>query len=162
MTEKQNRNKVLLVIIGILLVSNIAMIFLFLSQRDGGRPQRPDRKAYIASFLEKEIGFSKEQLKQYDTLSDNHKERMKNTFDNMRNRKEEQFKTLAAGGFSDSVISQVAKQSAGGQEAMEVQMFTHLRSIRNLCTDAQRPKFDSLFYKVFNRRNPDGKKEEKK
>lgn len=162
MTEKQNRNKMLLVIIGILLIANIAMLCLFLAQKDDHRPQRPDRKAYIAAFLEKEIGFSKEQLKQYDTLSDLHKERMKATFENMRNRKEEQFKSLAAGDFSDSVINRVAAQSANGQELMEVQMFTHLRSIRNLCTDAQRPKFDSLFYKVFNRRNQETKKDQKK
>ena len=155
MTEKQNRNKVLIVIIAILLIGNIAMLCLFLAQRGDGKPQRPDRKAYISAFLEKEIGFSKDQLAQYDTLSDHHRERMKSTFDNMRGRKEDQFKALAAGGFTDSVISEVAARSAAGQQAVEVQMFTHLRSIRNLCTDAQRPKFDSTFYKVFSRRGPD-------
>lgn len=163
MTEKQNRNKVLLLIIAVLLIGNAAMLAVFLMNKGGDdKPGRPDRKAYIAKFLEKEIGFSKAQLQQYDTLSEGHRARMKARFENIRNRKDEQFKEVARGGFSDSVINAVASASASSQQQVEVLMFTHMRSIRNICTEEQKPRFDSLFYKVFNRRPGEGKKDQKK
>ncbi len=159
MIDKQNRSKVFILIIGILLVANIAMLSFFLWNKDDGRQgKRPDRSAMISSFLEKEIGFSKQQLVQYDTLSNRHKEQMKAMFDKLRGTKDQQFKQLTAGDFSDSVINSVADQSAASQKMMEMQMFNHLRSIRMLCTPEQLPKFDSLFVKVLNRRGGEGKK----
>ena len=35
---------------------------------------------------------------------------------------------------------------------MEVRMFNHLKRIRMLCTPGQRPRFDSLFVRILNRR----------
>ena len=79
-------------------------------------------------------------------------------FESHRASKDKQFKELAAGNFSDSVINRVADQSAGSQKIMELQMFNHLKNIRMLCTPEQLPKFDSLFVKILNRRGGEGKK----
>jgi len=159
MINKQNRSKVFLTIIGILLVANIAMITFFIMKKDTDRHQkRPDRKEMIANFLKNEIGFSTAQLQQYDTLSTRHRENIKIMFDSLRSTKDKQFKDLTAGNFSDSVINSVAEQSAVSQKIMELQMFNHLKNIRMLCTPEQLPKFDSLFVKVLNRRNSEGRK----
>lgn len=159
MMEKQNNNKVLISIIAILLVSNIAILTFFLMKKDGGRMEkRPDRKAMIADFLKKEIGFSEAQLQQYDTLSDRHRESVKKMFESLRSSKDKQFKQLTAGDFSDSIINNVADQSAASQKTMELQMFNHLKNIRTLCTPEQLPKFDSLFVKILNRRGGEGRK----
>lgn len=159
MINKQNRSKVFLTIIGILLVANIAMITFFIMKKDTDRHQkRPDRKEMIANFLKNEIGFSTAQLQQYDTLSTRHRENIKIMFDSLRSTKDKQFKDLTAGNFSDSVINSVADQSAVSQKIMELQMFNHLKNIRMLCTPEQLPKFDSLFVKVLNRRNSEGRK----
>jgi protein CpxP len=159
MINKQNRSKVFLSIIAILLVANIALLTFFLMRKDNGHfDKRPDRKAMIADFLKKEIGFSDAQLQQYDTLSDRHRESIKTMFDSLRSSKDNQFKQLTAGGFSDSVINSVADQSAASQKFMELQMFGHLKSVRMLCTPEQLPKFDSLFVKVLNRHGGEGRK----
>jgi hypothetical protein len=159
MIDKQNRNKVLLLIIGILLIANIVMVSFFIMKKDGRKQERrPDRKTMIADFLQKEIGFNQQQLQQYDTLSNRHRENMKAMFEKLRGTKDLQFKQLAAGDFSDSVINSVADQSAASQKIMEVQMFGHLKSIRMLCTPGQLPKFDSLFVKILNRRGGEGRK----
>lgn len=161
MINKQNRSKVFLAIIGILLVANIALVSFFLLKKDGGkREKRPDKKAMISAFLKNEIGFDTVQLKQYDTLSDRHKENMKKMMDSLRSPKDLQFKELAAGGFSDSVMNSLAEQSATVQKAMELRMFNHLRKIRLLCTPEQQPKFDSLFGKVFSKKGGDSKKKD--
>lgn len=159
MMEKQNRSKVFLVIIGILLIANIAMLSFFLMKKDNGRNEkRPDRKAMIADFLKKEIGFNQAQLQQYDTLSDRHRDNVRKMYDNHRSSKDNQFKQLAASNFSDSIINNMADQSAASQKIMELQMFNHLKNIRALCTPEQLPKFDSLFVKILNRRGGEGRK----
>jgi Spy/CpxP family protein refolding chaperone len=159
MINKQNRSKVFLSIIAILLVANIALVYFFLMKKDGEKPtKRLDRTAMIADFLKKEIGFDTVQLQQYYALSNRHKENMKKMFDSLRSSKDNQFAALTAGNFSDSLMNSIAEKSAASQKIMELQMFNHLKSIRLLCTAGQQPKFDSLFVKVLNRRGGEGRK----
>lgn len=162
MINKQNRSKIFLTIIGILLVANIALVSFLLLRKDGIKHerQRQDRKAVISNFLKTEIGFDTLQLKQYDILSDKHKENLKKAMDSLRSSKEKQFKELAAANFSDSAMSAIANQSATTQQAMELQMFNHLKRIRLLCTPGQLPKFDSTFGKVLSKRGYEGRKKE--
>jgi periplasmic protein CpxP/Spy len=159
MADTQNRNKVYIMIIAILLVTNVAMLSLFLMKKEPEkREKRPDRKTMIAEFLKNEIGFTAAQLQQYDELSTKHQENVKKMFENHRASKDKQFKELAASDFSDSAINTVADQSAEAQKTIELQMFNHLKNIRTLCTKEQLPKFDSLFAKVLNRRGEGRKK----
>ncbi|MBK8522150.1 MAG: hypothetical protein IPL54_15195 [Chitinophagaceae bacterium] len=159
MINKENRSKVFLTIIGILLVANITLVSFFLLKKDDSkREKRPDRKAMISAFLKNEIGFDTVQLMQYDTLSNRHKENMKKMMDSLRIPKEQQFKELATVNFSDSAMNSLAEQSATVQKIMELRMFNHLRKIRLLCTPEQLPKFDSLFGKVFSRKGGEGNK----
>lgn len=154
MINNQNKNKVYIIIIAILFIANIAMLAFFLQKKEGvNNFNRGDRKAFMVNFLQKELGFNQSQLLQYDTLSNQLHEKMGTLFENIRNNKNEQFKQLVAGNFSDTTINMVAEKSAANQKIMEVQMSNHIKSIRQLCTPEQLPKFDSLFIKVYNRRN---------
>lgn len=161
MINTQNKSKVLVAIIVMLMLANIVLVSFFLLKKDTGRRDKhEDRKAMIAGFLKNEIGFSTAQLQRYDTLSNNHRDNIRKMFDSLRSSKDKQFKQLAAGNFSDSVMNTVAEQSAISQKLMELQMFNHLKNIRALCTADQLPKFDSLFVKVLNKRGGDGRKKD--
>ena len=163
MLANQNRNKVFLVIIAILLLTNIAMLGILLQKKVPGKESgaKPDKKAFISNLLQKEIGFSSEQLVQYDTLSSLHRQKMGKLYDGMRSNKTPQFKQLVAVSFNDTAINAIADQSTAAQRIIEVNMFNHIKSIRMLCTPEQLPKFDSLFVKVFNWREESRKKVEK-
>jgi len=155
-----NKSKLYLLIIGILLVTNIAVLFFLLrGQHDeGGHPPRNDRGAMMRDFLQNEIGFSAQQLQQYDTLSKQHRENTKAQFDSLRSSKEQEFKELGSRGFSDSAIFEMVGRSAEKQKTMEFQLLNHFAAIRKLCTAEQQPKFDSLFYKIWNKKKkPDEK-----
>jgi hypothetical protein len=159
MINKQNRSKVFLAIIGILLIANIALVsFLLLKKEDGRHEKKTDRKTIIAHFLKNEIGFDTAQLRQYDSLSSGHQGNMKKLMDSLRGTKEKQFKELAAANFSDSAMNSIAELSSASQKAMELRTFNHLKKIRLLCRPEQLPKFDSTFGKVLSRRNGDNKK----
>lgn len=159
MIKTTNNSKVLVAIIVILMITNIVLVSLYLFDHEGGkRENRMDRKAMIAGFLKDEIGFNTGQLQQYDILSNKHSENIKNMSDSLKSSRDIQFRQLAAGGFSDSVMNMVADQSAASQKMMTMQMYNHVKKIRLLCTPGQLPRFDSLFGKVLGKRGNEGRK----
>jgi protein CpxP len=158
MTTKPN-NKILLLIIGILLLTNISMLLFFINSRPAERRgMRSERKAMMTAFLQKEIGFSQQQLQQYDSLNALHRSKVKTMFEDAGKEKENQFKQLAASNFSDSSINVNAGLAAGKQKEIEVEIFANVKNIRSICTPEQQPKFDSLFYPLLNKRMGDRKK----
>ena len=157
----QTKSKLYLLIIGILLVTNIAMLFFFMGNKDEGRRggnRGNDRGAMMRDFFQEEIGFNDAQLQQYDTLSKQGKEKMKADMEALKNSKVEQFKELGAKGFSDAAIAAVINQSAEKQKMMELQMMNHFATIRKICTAEQLPKFDSSFYKIWSKKKKPGEK----
>ncbi len=154
-----SKNKILIIAVIILLLTNAVMLFFFLNKGEGKRGPRNGREAAMIEFLKNDIGFNDQQMQQYDTLSKQHREKIRATFDEMRSNKEQQLKELGAAGFSDSAIAIVVNNAAEKQKIVEQGMLQHFAEIRKLCTDAQRPKFDSLFYKVMSRKG-DKKKQD--
>ncbi len=158
---KDNSKKIFILIIAILLIANSALLVLYLQQSSSeNQHKRPDRKAYIAAFLKKDIGFSQEQLAKYDTLSDNHRKKISQLFDQQRANKAVQFKQMVLSDFSDSIINTEAEASAASQKNAELLLFIHMKNIRLLCTPQQLPAFDTLFAKVITR--PSGEEGRKK
>lgn len=157
----QTKSKLFLLIIAILLLTNIAMLFfVFNKDKDGGKKPQFDRNAAAKEFLQKDIGFTPQQLQQYDTLAKQHREKMKSNFEDMRKAKELLFKEVGTQAFSDSAIKQAITKSAEKQKGMEAQFYSNMMEVRKLCTAEQLPKFDSLFYKMWSHKPK--KAEEKK
>ncbi len=155
----QPKSKILLIIIGILLVANLVLLCFFITNKPAEKKgMRGDRKAMITAFLKNDIGFSQQQIQQYDSLNQLHHTKVKTMFDEARNDKEKQFKQMTSDGFSDSAISNAAYLFANKQKQIQTAMFKHFKDIRGLCTPQQQPKFDSLFYSMLNRRNDERKK----
>ncbi len=154
----QPKSKILITIIGILLITNIALLSFYFLNRPAPNKVRADRAAMISAFLQNDLGFNQQQLKQYDSLNTQHRILIKAKFDEMRLNKENEFKQLTKDNFSDSSINNSAASFAGKQKEVEITMFKYFKDIRNLCTPQQLPKFDSSFYKIMNRRNDERKK----
>jgi len=158
--SSSSKTKILVTAVVFLLLTNIAVLVFFLCCK--GPDKRNDhgggREAMMRNFLQKDIGFTDQQLQQYDTLAKIHKENTKSSMDEMRNSREQDFKEISSGGFNDSIISQVATRSSARQKDMLGKMFLYFKDIRKLCMPDQQPKFDSLFYKIWNRKDDKRKK----
>jgi len=155
----QSKNKILLIIIGILLITNIALVsFYSLSKPAEKKGVRPDRTAMISAFLKNELKFSQPQLSQYDSLSNQHRILIKAKFDAIKKEKESEFNQLTQDNFNDSSINNTAVLFSTKQKEIEIIMFNYFKDIRNLCTPEQQPKFDSLFYKMLTKKNDARKK----
>jgi periplasmic protein CpxP/Spy len=147
--KTQSTTKILILIIGILLVANIAELALFLTKKETHK----DKKTIISEFLQKEIGFNESQMQQYDSLSDEHHKEMKASMEEIRTNKDEEFKQLAGSRFSDSAIHSIAFQSVEKQQALELQLLEYIKEIRKICTPDQQAIFDTSFYKVLSKKN---------
>jgi protein CpxP len=151
--------RILMLVAVILLLTNICMLVFFLYNKESGRRgAHGGREGMMTEFLQKEIGFTPQQIQQYDSLNKQHREKMKALFEEAGKNREAQVKQLAAAGFSDSVINSISIQSAEKQKQLMVQMFGNLKDIRQICSPAQLPKFDSLIYKVIGRHGGDVRK----
>jgi len=158
--SSSSKTKILVTAVIFLLLTNIAMLVFFLCCKGPGRKDNHGggREAMMRTFLQKDIGFTAQQMQQYDTLAKNHKENMKSSMDAVRNNREQDLKEISSNGFNDSVISLAATRSSARQKEMLEKMFLYFKDIRNLCSPEQQPKFDSLFYKVLSRKDDKHKK----
>ena len=155
----QSKNKILLIIIGILLITNLGLVFFYsLSKPAEKKGMRPDRTAMISAFLKNELNFNQTQLTQYDSLSSQHRILIRTKLNAIRKEKETEFNQLTQDNFSDSSIVNTAVLFSAKQKEIEIIMFNYFKDIRNLCTPQQQPKFDSLFYKMLTKKNDERKK----
>ena len=158
-----NRNKLLLFIIALLLVSNLVLAF-FLVSRKPGRPEmrsRNERMQYMHNLLQKEVGFSAAQLQQFDSLRTKHMSVMQPLMDSLRLAKEQLFSKVPSA--TDSSEQTAVARIGIFQSNIDRQMLNHLREVRQLCTNEQQPAYDSAVQKITRRlvqgyRRPDGNK----
>lgn len=149
----QQKNKLLLLIIGMLLITNIAMIVLLFTEKDGpGKRDKPDRRQYIMTYLEKEVGFNQAQLKEYDSLGTIHRNEIKQLFDSMARNRKVVLNELGTHSFSEPAMKVATEKITEQQSIVEYKMIQHLKAIRAICTAEQLPRFDTGFYKIVGKR----------
>lgn len=151
MSTPANRN--LLIIIGVLLITNVAMLFYFLTDRKTAKPAGQNRESRmgVAEMLQKEVGFTAEQIAKYKTLKEKQKETIRPMFDDMRKAKDSLFRLLSYPETSDSTVSRTADVIAQRQKALDLQTFSHFKRVRTLCEPEQHARYDSMVIRIFNK-----------
>jgi periplasmic protein CpxP/Spy len=144
-------NKVLVLIIGVLLLSNVALLYFYLrkpcTNKNQGGGQSP--REYMIGRLKNEVGFSDDQVSKYTELSDKHKEAMKPLFNDIYLAKDSLYKMLQLPQQpADSVINQQLDRIGEKQEAIDQRIFNHFYTLKQICTPDQQPKYDSVIQDV--------------
>jgi len=148
MSNPRYRN--LLIIIGVLLLTNIAVLVYFLELKKSEKPPHsPDGRPGISEILQKEVGFTDAQLAQYKELKEEQKQTIRPMYDDMRKAKDSLFKLISYPGTSDSVLNQVSDVIAQKQKALDMQTFSYFKKLRTVCTPEQQPKYDSVIQRMF-------------
>ncbi len=144
------KNKSLVSIIIFLLITNIAMVIFFLVLNSSSH--RPSRNQNgMSEALQKEANFSKEQLDTYQSLRKNHFNKIHPLFDDLRKSKMDFYTLIYNPQVSDSSLNAAADLIAEKQKNLDMQMFKHFETVRNICTPDQLQKFDTVVKKVFTR-----------
>ena len=105
----------------------------------------------MAGMLQKDVGFSKQQLDAYQSLRKDQMDSVHAMFDELKNAKLDFYNMVYSPGLSDSSLQLAAEKIADRQKALEIKMFYHFKTVRALCTPDQLPKFDSTLKKVVTR-----------
>lgn len=151
-----SRNKNLLVIIAVLLLTNIGVLAYFLWYKKPaetnvhGSGQQRDRNG-MADVLQKEIGFDEGQLTKYKELRDRQRDIIRPMFDSMRVAKEGLFKLISTPAVGDSTVEAAANVIAQRQRELDIKTFQHFKRVRSLCRPDQEAKYDSLLLRMFRR-----------
>ncbi|HEX6845538.1 MAG TPA: hypothetical protein VF144_01105 [Chitinophagaceae bacterium] len=142
-------HKLLLLIIGILLVANIALLYSFVSNRQSHPPNvapvDPIQK------VQDEVGLNEEQATMYDSLRKQQFKNMKPLFKEIRKSKEEFFSLIYQQGVSDSVLNAYASRIGEKQMELDISTFHYFQSIKALCNEEQKPKMDSFIKQIVKR-----------
>ncbi len=142
-----SKNKILLFIVVVMIITNIATLAYFLWFR--GKDDRGEhRTGPMTEFLKKDIGFSDQQMKTFDSIKQSHREAMKPMFEDLSKSKDSFYQLLSKPGVTDSELNAASAVIGMKQQAIEIQFFKNFKSVRELCTDQQKVKYDSLLPSV--------------
>lgn len=157
-----SKNRTLVFIIAFLLLTNIAVVVYFLRQPDCNKngkeaapppPQgQPGGRNGIATQLQKEVGFSEQQIAQYKDMKAAHWKIAKPLFDAMQKSKDSLYELVKLPTVDEALLQQRAENISERQKALEIQGFRHFKEVRGLCTPEQLPRYDSLLKKIINRK----------
>jgi periplasmic protein CpxP/Spy len=140
-----SRNKVLVFFIALLLLTNIGILFYFIGGRGPGRGSHGDKRGgLVTSFLRNEIGFTKQQMDDFDNLKQQHRTAIKPLFDDLGKSKDSFYVLIGNPAIPDTVLRSAADAIGKKQAALDLQFYQNFQSIRKLCTPEQQIKFDSL------------------
>jgi protein CpxP len=149
MMNPQTKNKSLVSIIVFLLITNIAMVVFFLVlNKPAQRNFRGKDQNGMSAMLQKEVGFSNDQLNTYQSLRKAQLDSVHILFDEVRKAKNDFYNLLYASNVPDSTLSIAADQIAVKQKTLDLHMFNHFKLVRNICTPDQLQKFDTTIKRV--------------
>src|SRR5688572_2977693 len=130
------KNKVLVSIIGILLLANIAMLVFFISgmKRPDRRTAEQPKPLYTTeSFLQTKVGFTDQQISQFNKLKEEHHQKLAPLFDDLRKTKD-QFFVMVKDSQPASYIDSIAVEIGEKQRTLDRTVFETIREVRNICT----------------------------
>ena len=146
-----NRTKILTFLVGILLLTNIALVVFFVGKGPEKRsPRGGERSSAVREFLQDSIGFNEQQLAKYDQLRQQNRENMRPLFEDLGNAKMAYYKFINQPA-ADSAGQAAAALIGEKQKALDMAFFNHFRQVRELCTPEQQPKYDSMVQQVIRR-----------
>ena len=137
------KNKLFIFIIALLLISNIGLVVFFMGMNK--HDSRDNRgRGEITRVLKEEIGFSDTQIKEYEEIRMAHREKMRPLFDSIRIAKESLYNQLYLPEINDSIFDIASSAVGEKQQMIDRHLFNHFRTLRELCTAEQQPKFDTM------------------
>jgi periplasmic protein CpxP/Spy len=150
--ETISKNKSLISIIIFLLLMNLAMLIFFLVlNRPAQRSSYSHDQNGISGLLQNDVGFTKDQLNQYQSLRKDQFDKVHLLFEQLRKAKTDFYKLIYTPQVSDSSVNRAADLIAERQKTLDLEMLNHFKMVRNICTADQLQKFDTTIKKVISR-----------
>jgi periplasmic protein CpxP/Spy len=148
-----SRNKVLLALVAILLLTNLALVAFFVLKKEPKKREaetRQSRSAVMKGLLKDSVGFTEQQLQQFDAIKEQHEQNLKPLFENMREAKLAFYRQMNTA--RDTAAITAASNAIGEtQKALDLAFFKYFQNIRALCTPEQLTGYDTIVQRVVRR-----------
>jgi len=144
------------IIIVLVLLNISTLTFVWLNKTSTNHPNhhpphppKHGKRMDVRGYLEKEIGFNKEQLKQFDISRDKHRKALHTGHDKIRDTKHILLSTLEP---NDSLFNIMGS----AQIEIEKAILIHFKEIKEICNEEQKPLIDDVFVKITRMMAPGG------
>ncbi|MFT3824912.1 MAG: hypothetical protein QM731_13400 [Chitinophagaceae bacterium] len=148
------RQKWLMLLVVILLLTNIITLAFFWSMRPQHHDapfqnQKPgERERRMGLFMVNEMKFDKQQEDTYWKLRDSMVNQQRPLMDSIRDAKKQFFDLLKQPAPADSVVRAANNNVARLQQKLDMLTFTHFQQVRTLCKPEQVAKFDTVIKEI--------------
>jgi periplasmic protein CpxP/Spy len=179
--EPTTKNRVLYIVLAILVLLNLVSVGSMWMMRFCGRPpmlekgmeqgmrehpgmQGPNgmhgqfgdlNQKDGRMFLAQELNFTSEQSEKFVKLRDEQFTASKKVIDEMHKSMDDMMEQLKSKD-NDVKVEEYANQTAAKQKELQMMAFKHFKSIREICDDKQKEKFDSIIKNVTKMMAPPG------
>jgi protein CpxP len=152
------RQRWLLVLVAILLLTNIATLSIYWYKKPNheGQPGREpgNREKRMGQFMVDQMKFDASQEASYWTLRDSMITIQRPVIDSIRNAKQGFFDLLNQPDATDSALIARSNEIADLQKKLDLATFRHFQNVRALCRPDQLEKFDTVIKEIVNRMTP--------
>jgi len=145
-----SRNKVLITIIAILLITNLVMLYFFFRVQHHGQPETSKRLGFTER-LKKDVGFTPEQMAVFEPRKKDFWKEMRSKFDTIKDTKVAFYSLLYDASVPDSLLESRASVIGEQQKDLDLFVIRHFKDVRKMCTPEQLPKYDSLMPAIIER-----------
>ena len=144
-------HKLLLLVISVLLISNIGLLWFYVwnKPKSVGPPKPPPVNIQMIN----EVGFDEQQVAIYDSLRKDHYETIGPMFKDLRHERDSLFKLMHQPELPDSLIEMQSGIVYKKQQAIDLKMHRYFRSVRDICTEEQKPKMDTFLVNLAKKMN---------
>ena len=128
------------------LLANVIMLVYFGWVREHYH-RNNDRNGFnspMTDFLKKDLRFTDRQMEDYNKLRMQNRQKMKPLFEEVRMAKVHFYDYLNDQQINDSLLNTAAGQIGEKQKALDLQTLKNFRQVRELCTEDQKKRYDSL------------------
>ena len=155
---KPPRQRWLLVLVAILLLTNIATLSIYWFKKpnhEGGPGHDPgNREKRMGQFMVDQMKFDSTQEAAYWKLRDSMINTQRPVVDSMRDAKKKFFDLLNQSDATDSALITRSNEIAVLQKRLDLATFRHFQRVRTLCRPDQLQKFDTVIKEIVNRMTP--------
>jgi Spy/CpxP family protein refolding chaperone len=152
------RQRWLLVLVAILLLTNIATLSIYWFKKpnhEGGPGHDPgNRDKRMGQFMVDQMKFDATQEAAYWKLRDSMIASQRPVVDSMRNAKKRFFDLLNQSNTTDSALIARSNEIADLQKRLDQATFRHFQNVRALCRPDQLQKFDTVIKEIVDRMTP--------
>jgi hypothetical protein len=144
---KNMNNKTLVIIISVLLVSNLALLGMYMVRGNEAAKEKKVEKS-PSDYMVRELQLNEQQATQFKTMWEMIKEKNRPVYDSLRSQREILYSYLRTEPQPGSQIDAAATAISGYEKQLVLNNYEHFRRVRAILDQAQQVKLDTLINKM--------------